>query len=148
MCSPLLLPPKNVSYFSPGRRERQRHVRWGILGAAEQAGHRNCAILLPGWAVPSHIWWRKGEERHQDLGPQQEGVPSVLPAGCSFREGTDRDLSLRACQPITSKECRWLPHVGTPAHTCAAGHAGRQTGDWWWWTKTDPSLAAKCLASP
>lgn len=55
-------PPKNASYFSPGRIERQCHVRGGILEAADLAGHRHCAILLPGWAVSSHIWWRKREE--------------------------------------------------------------------------------------
>lgn len=54
--------PKNASYFSPGRIERQCHVRGGILEAADLAGHRHCTILLPGWAVPSHIWWRKREE--------------------------------------------------------------------------------------
>lgn len=65
-----LLPLKNAFYFSPGRRERQCYVRGGILEAAVQAGHRNCAIFLPGWAVSSHIWWRKREERPRDLGPQ------------------------------------------------------------------------------
>lgn len=55
------VPPKSASYFSPGRIERQCHVRGGILEVADLAGHRNCAILLPGWAVSSHIWWRKRE---------------------------------------------------------------------------------------
>lgn len=36
----------------------------GFWGRQSQAGHRNCAILLPSWAAPSHIWWRKGEERY------------------------------------------------------------------------------------
>lgn len=85
------LPPKNASYFSPGSIERQsrQHIRGGILEVADHAGHRNCAILLPGWAVPSHIWWRKREDRHQDLGLQPEGVPPVLPARGSFRFGSD-----------------------------------------------------------
>lgn len=73
---PLLLPPKNASYFRPCRREKQCHVRGGILEEADQAGHRNCAILLPGWAVPSHIWWRKAPRS----GISMKGFPSVPPA--------------------------------------------------------------------
>lgn len=56
------VPPKNASHFSPGRVERQCHVRGGVLEAAALTGHRNCAMLLPSRAVSSHIWWRKREE--------------------------------------------------------------------------------------
>lgn len=109
------LPPKNASYFSPGRRERECRVRGGTQRAAHEAGREIAPYCyLVGFIPCTYGGERRGEASNP--GAKREGAASVTSAWGSFTDSTDCGLS-QSLLALVSGKCWLLPQAGTPAHT-------------------------------